>query len=109
MEAREIIEYIGNAEKKTPVKVYVKEKENVDFEGCKVFGSGDKIVFGDWKDVEKILAENADKITLCAEGEIISDFCRRIVGIAQHVFRGFHALPLDIGDDGIAGFFAEQP
>ena len=28
--------------KKTPVKVYVKEKENVDFEGCKVFGSGDK-------------------------------------------------------------------
>ncbi len=43
MEAREIIEYIGNAEKKTPVKVYVKEKENVDFEGCKVFGSGDKI------------------------------------------------------------------
>lgn len=26
MEAREIIEFIGNAEKKTPVKVYVKEK-----------------------------------------------------------------------------------
>ena len=44
MEAREIIEFIGNAEKKTPVKVYVKEKAPVDFEGCQVFGSGDKIV-----------------------------------------------------------------
>ena len=72
MEAREIIEYIGNAEKKTPVKVYVKEKENVDFEGCKVFGSGDKIVFGDWKDVEKILAENADKI----EDYVVENDCR---------------------------------
>ena len=28
MEAREIIEFIGNAEKKTPVKVYVKEKNS---------------------------------------------------------------------------------
>ena len=45
MEAREIIEFIGNAEKKTPVKVYVKEKEPVDFAGCQVFGNGDKIVF----------------------------------------------------------------
>lgn len=41
MEAREIIEFIGNAEKKTPVKVYVKEKEPVDFAGCQVFGNGD--------------------------------------------------------------------
>ena len=51
MEARELIEFIGNAEKKTPVKVYVKEREPVDFAGagCQVFGTGDKIVFGDWK------------------------------------------------------------
>ena len=62
MEAREIIEFIGNAEKKTPVKVYVKEKEPVDFAGCQVFGNGDKIVFGDWGVVQPILAENADKI-----------------------------------------------
>ena len=62
MEAREIIEFIGNAEKKTPVKVYVKEKEPVDFAGCQVFGNGDKIVFGDWAVVQPILAENADKI-----------------------------------------------
>lgn len=64
MEARELIEFIGNAEKKTPVKVYVKEKESVDFAaaGCQVFGSGDKIVFGDWKTVGPLLEENKDKI-----------------------------------------------
>lgn len=62
MDARELIAYIGNAEKKTPVKVYVKEKEPVDYTGCRVFGAGDKIVFGDWSEVKKILDENADKI-----------------------------------------------
>ena len=62
MDARELIEYIGNAEKKTPVKVYVKEKAPVDFEGCRCFGAGDKIVFGDWAQVKTVLEENADKI-----------------------------------------------
>ena len=72
MEAREIIEFIGNAEKKTPVKVYVKEKEHVDFTGCQVFGNGDKIVFGDWAVVQPILAENADKI----EDFVVENDCR---------------------------------
>lgn len=72
MEAREIIEFIGNAEKKTPVKVYVKEKETVDFAGCQVFGNGDKIVFGDWAVVQPILAENADKI----EDFVVENDCR---------------------------------
>ena len=72
MEAREIIEFIGNAEKKTPVKVYVKEKEFVDFAGCQVFGNGDKIVFGDWAVVQPILAENADKI----EDFVVENDCR---------------------------------
>ena len=62
MEAREIIEFIGNAEKKTPVKVYVKEKEPVDFAGCQVFGNGDKIVFGDWASLADVLERNADVI-----------------------------------------------
>lgn len=64
MEARELIEFIGNAEKKTPVKVYVKEKEPVDFAGagCQVFGSGDKIVFGDWKTIGPLLESCKDKI-----------------------------------------------
>lgn len=64
MEAKELIAFIGNAEKKTPVKVYVKEKEPVDFvgAGCQVFGSGDKIVFGDWKTIGPLLEENKGRI-----------------------------------------------
>ena len=72
MEAREIIEFIGNAEKKTPVKVYVKEKAPVDFEDCQVFGSGDKIVFGDWSRISGILEKNADSI----EDYVIENDCR---------------------------------
>ena len=64
MNAQEIIEYIRTSEKKTPVKIYVWEKEPVDFADCRVFQAapGQKIVFGDWKVVAPILAENAAKI-----------------------------------------------
>ena len=72
MEAREIIEFIGNAEKKTPVKVYVKEKSPVDFEDCQVFGGGDKIVFGDWTLVKDILEKHADKI----DDYVVENDCR---------------------------------
>lgn len=74
MEARELIEFIGNAEKKTPVKVYVKEREPVDFAGagCQVFGTGDKIVFGDWKVVGEVLKDNMDKI----QDFVVENDCR---------------------------------
>ena len=49
MNAQEIINYIKTAEKKTPVRLYVKEKQPVDYGNAKVFGCTDKIVFGDWK------------------------------------------------------------
>ena len=62
MNAEEIIRFIGEAKKKTPVKVYVKEKEALDYGNAKVFGAGDKIVFGDWNELKPILEENADKI-----------------------------------------------
>lgn len=62
MDAQEIIRFISESEKKTPVKVYIKEKEPVDYPGCQVFGAGDKIVFGDWNDLKTILSENSDKI-----------------------------------------------
>ena len=60
MNAQEIIEYIRTSEKKTPVKVYVWEKAPVDFRGCQVFNAapGQKIVFGDWKDVAPVLEAN---------------------------------------------------
>ena len=51
MDAYEIIEYISKSEKKTPVKLYIKEKESIDYGNSKVFGAGDKIVFGDWNEL----------------------------------------------------------
>ena len=46
MNAQEIIAYIANAQKKTPVKLYVREREAIDYGEAKVFGAGDKVVFG---------------------------------------------------------------
>lgn len=62
MEAREIIQYIANAEKKTPVKLYVKETAPIDYGTAQAFGVGDKVVFGDWKDLAPILEANRDRI-----------------------------------------------
>ena len=63
MNAQEIINYIATAEKKTPVKLYVKEKAPIDYGKAKVFGAGDKIVFGDWKELGPIIEANSDKIS----------------------------------------------
>ena len=60
MNAQEIIEYIRTSVKKTPVKVYVWEDTPVEFPNCHVFhaAEGQKIVFGDWKDVAPVLETN---------------------------------------------------
>lgn len=60
MDAQQIIEYIRTAPKKTPVKVYVWEKNAVEFPNCQVFPAapGHKIVFGDWADVAPVLEQN---------------------------------------------------
>ena len=65
MNAQEIIEYIRTSEKKTPVKVYVWESAPVEFPGCQVFlaAPGQKIVFGDWKNVAPALEAGKDAIT----------------------------------------------
>ncbi len=62
MNAQEIIQYIASAEKKTPVKVYIREKEPIDYGDAKVFGAGDKVVFGDWRALGPILEANREKI-----------------------------------------------
>ncbi|MCD8254475.1 MAG: 2,3,4,5-tetrahydropyridine-2,6-dicarboxylate N-acetyltransferase [Oscillospiraceae bacterium] len=72
MNAQEIIQYIATAEKKTPVKLYVKEHEPIDYGEAKVFGCGDKIVFGDWRGLAPVLEANADKI----EDIVIENDCR---------------------------------
>ena len=66
MNAQEIIDYIANSEKKTPVKVYVNTTAPVDFGSAKVFGgSGSYVVFGDWSELGPILESNAASITDC--------------------------------------------
>ncbi|EHL98694.1 2,3,4,5-tetrahydropyridine-2,6-dicarboxylate N-acetyltransferase [Lentilactobacillus parafarraginis F0439] len=73
LSAREIIDYIGNAEKKTPVKVYVKGSlADVTIpETIKAFVEAHTaILFGDWKDVEPFLKANQNHID---DTEIESD------------------------------------
>ncbi len=62
MNAQEIITYIAQAPKKTPVKLYIKETAPIDYGTAKVFGAGDRIVFGDWGELSPILEANRDKI-----------------------------------------------
>ncbi len=72
MNAQEIINYIATAEKKTPVKLYVKEKAPVNYGNAKMFGASDKIVFGDWKELGPIIELNKDRI----EDIVIENDCR---------------------------------
>ncbi|ANU19788.1 2,3,4,5-tetrahydropyridine-2,6-dicarboxylate N-acetyltransferase [Planococcus plakortidis] len=62
MDANQIISYIQNAKKSTPVKVYVKGEgvASLDFGvGSKVFGEGNHAtVFGEWAEVEKALEQH---------------------------------------------------
>ena len=63
MNAQEIIAYIGAAEKKTPVKVYINEREPIDYSSAQVFGEGrSRVVFGDWRELGPLLAANAERI-----------------------------------------------
>lgn len=65
MNAQEIIDFIARAKKKTPVKLYVREKEGqaVSWGNARVYGGSDgTVVFGDWSELEPILTANADAI-----------------------------------------------
>ena len=62
MNAWEIIETIRTAEKKTPVRVFLREKAPIDYGSAKVFGAGDKVIFGDWRELGPILAANRESI-----------------------------------------------
>ncbi|MCD7749560.1 MAG: 2,3,4,5-tetrahydropyridine-2,6-dicarboxylate N-acetyltransferase [Oscillospiraceae bacterium] len=62
MTAQEIIQHIAQAEKKTPVKLYIRETAPIDYGSAQVFGAGDKIVFGDWRELGPVIQANQDKI-----------------------------------------------
>ena len=76
MNAQEIIKYIADSEKKTPAKLYVKEKAPINYGSAKVFGESDKIVFGDWNELKTIIEENADNIA-----DIVIENDRRNSGV----------------------------
>ncbi|ABR49333.1 Tetrahydrodipicolinate succinyltransferase N-terminal domain protein [Alkaliphilus metalliredigens QYMF] len=66
MDAREIIKYIQESEKKTPVKVYIKgnlSEINWEQEGIKSFITGNTgVIFGEWKIVSKLMEANQKNI-----------------------------------------------
>lgn len=65
MDAYEIISFLQNSVKKTPVKVYIKgDLAPLSFgDNVRAFISGGAgTLFGDWKDIEQVLTANKDKI-----------------------------------------------
>lgn len=64
--AEEIIAYISNSVKKTPVKVYVKGKiSELSFPECVQAFTEEKtgVLFGDWSDIQLLLEKQKDNIT----------------------------------------------
>ena len=72
MDAQEIIRYIAESKKKTPVKLYVKEKAPLNYGDAKVFGAGDKVVFGEWSELKPLLERQRDLI----DDIVIENDCR---------------------------------
>jgi tetrahydrodipicolinate N-acetyltransferase len=65
MDANEIISFIQNSKKATPVKVYVKgELGGLDFgSSAKTFITGNTgVIFGEWSEIAPVLEENQSKI-----------------------------------------------
>ncbi|KEZ52783.1 MULTISPECIES: 2,3,4,5-tetrahydropyridine-2,6-dicarboxylate N-acetyltransferase [Metabacillus] len=65
MDANEIISFIQNSTKSTPVKVYVKgDLEGIDFgSSSQTFINGNSgVVFGEWAEIQTVLSQNQAKI-----------------------------------------------
>jgi tetrahydrodipicolinate N-acetyltransferase len=60
MDAKEIIKFISESTKQTPVKVYVNgDLRDIEFIGCKVFGTdSSKVVFGEYSVIKEVLDTN---------------------------------------------------
>lgn len=89
MDAQEIIDYIASAPKKTPVRVFVREREGAQIDygpDSHVFGTGSKVVFGDWSQIEPTLRENAGDIE-----DVVVECDRRNSGVPLLDVRGVNA------------------
>lgn len=88
MDAQEIINHIASAPKGTPVKAYVREVAGarVDYGSARVFGVGDKVVFGDWAELSEILEANATSIE-----DVVIECDRRNSGVPLLDIKGINA------------------
>lgn len=65
MDANEIISFIQNSKKSTPVKVYIKgDLDGIDFgSNTKTFISGNSgVLFGEWSEINEVLEAHKEKI-----------------------------------------------
>lgn len=89
LDAQAIINYIATSPKKTPVRVFVKEREGANIEygaDSHVFGVGDKVVFGDWSQVGPALAAHAGDIE-----DVVVENDRRNSGVPLLDLKDVHA------------------
>ena len=63
-DAYEIAKFINQAEKSTPVKLYVKgDLKQIDFSNVKIFGGEQSaVVFGEYKEIKNIISQYDDQI-----------------------------------------------
>ncbi|WP_066901060.1 2,3,4,5-tetrahydropyridine-2,6-dicarboxylate N-acetyltransferase [Streptobacillus notomytis] len=55
--SKEIISFIANSERKTPVKLYTDEEIKGEY-SVKIIGKETKIIIGNWDEVEKLIKDN---------------------------------------------------
>lgn len=74
MNAKEIIEYIRTADKKTPVRVFLRERAPIPFEHVQEFAGGKntRILFGDWREIKPVL----EKYSAQVEELVVENDCR---------------------------------
>lgn len=89
MDAQEIIDYIAGAPRRTPVRVFVRERPGASIDygaGSHVFGAGDKVVFGDWSEVGPALEAAGDDVLDC-----VVEADRRNSGVGLLDLKGVNA------------------
>ncbi|SQA14580.1 2,3,4,5-tetrahydropyridine-2,6-dicarboxylate N-acetyltransferase [Streptobacillus moniliformis] len=60
---KEIISFIANSNRKTPVKLYTDEDIKGEYD-VKIIGKETKIIIGNWDEVEKLIKDNDLKIII---------------------------------------------
>ena len=98
MDAKAIIEKIRTAEKKTPVKAYIRTTRPLHFENCHVFTGADMIVMGDYKDIAPVLERNEDAIE-----DLVVECDRRNSALPLADIKTLHARiePVEIGEGAV--------